>query len=211
MPGIFELTCTQCSFVERTSESSTWVTLRDGRQEVCGPPCERRTAEELTGQPWAALVREGRLLYRYAFVCLGCGDVDHYEPPRKVRGGHIAAIVHHPGADDGAKLRCVKCGQARLSPVQGAPASLGIAVALALAVMATFGAIAACGKCAIDLAIDGDRSAFRWVGLFVGAASVGALVTWMAVRRHARRATEAAPACPRCGRGALRCTMVATS
>jgi hypothetical protein len=123
MPGAFRVTCTACDFVVESIASSTYVTLADGQEVVCPHPLERRYAEDATGLEWGALVRDGRLTYRYAFLCLGCGELVH-RGPRDLRDGarppgHLLAITHQPSLREASSYTCSSCGMARLFPVSG--------------------------------------------------------------------------------------------
>lgn len=123
MPGVFRVTCSSCDFVVESIASSTYVALADGREVVCPHPLERRYAEDATGLPWPALVRDGRLKYRYAFVCLACGELVYRGPtdlPESTRApGHLYAITHQPSLREASSYSCSSCGLARLFPVSG--------------------------------------------------------------------------------------------
>jgi hypothetical protein len=208
LPGIFAISCTQCRFAEETSESSTWVSLRDGTQELCPHPAERRTAEERTGESWNALVQAGRVHYRYAFLCRECGKVEHHELPRSVSGGHIASIVHRPLATDMQNVPCSRCQAKRLVPVAGPPLGLLVSIPLTVAVVSAFSAIGACGKGLIDLAIDRNGTALAVAAALVGLSGAAARLFWLANRR---RVVRAAIPCPICRTGTLQIPMVARS
>jgi hypothetical protein len=206
MPGIFKITCTHCPFAAEECASSTWVAVRDGTQEPCPHPLERTIAQERTGESWEALVRAGRVHYRYAFLCRDCGAVEHHEVPGRASRGHIASIVYHPREADALAVPCARCQARRLVAIVGPPLGLLFWVPLTIATISVFGAIGACGKGIIDLAIDGSGFSLWTAAALLGLAIPAGLLVRLAHRRHAVRARVA---CPRCRAGTLRMQMVA--
>jgi hypothetical protein len=85
---------------------------------------------------------------------------------------------------------------------------LPVSVPLTIAVVSAFGAIVACGKGLIDLAIDGKGTALGTAGVLVGLAIIASVIFRLAYRRHT---TSAAVACPICRAGTLQMRMVARS
>lgn len=81
------------------------------------------TAEDVTGKSWIELVRTNRVIYRYAFACLVCGELDYYGPrdlsPHVRARGHIGSIVHQPTASEAAAYSCNACGAHQLYPLCG--------------------------------------------------------------------------------------------
>lgn len=123
MPGIFRVSCTSCSFMVESVASSTYVALADGQEVICPHPLERHYAEDATGLEWYALVREGRLKYRYAFVCLDCCELVHRGPADLSDSArspsHLIAITHQPSLEEASAYTCSSCSSSRLFPVSG--------------------------------------------------------------------------------------------
>lgn len=125
MPGIYQIACNRCDYSVRSSESLTYVVLEDGSEEICHHPGERPTAERITGKSWQELRESNRLIYRYALICLGCGEFNYYGPrdlsPDVRVGGHITSITHRPPASEAVQYACAACGSHSLCSLGGEP------------------------------------------------------------------------------------------
>ena len=103
--------------------SLTSVVMDDSSETICPHPCERMIAEDVTGKSWPELVRNNRLVYRYALACLACGELDYYGPrDLQLDGrarGHIGSIVYQPGKSEAAAYSCKACGAQQLYPLCG--------------------------------------------------------------------------------------------
>jgi hypothetical protein len=122
MPGIYRVTCSSCDYSVSGSTSSTRVLLTDGTEHICPHPCERRVAEEKTGETWSTLVSENRIIYRYALFCLSCGELEYYRPRGLVTAGaadHISNIIHQPSKREAEQYSCKRCDAQSLSPLCG--------------------------------------------------------------------------------------------
>ena len=123
MPGIYQLACESCDYAVSGIMSLTAVVMDDGSEKICPHPCERMVAEEATGTNWSELARANRLIYRYALVCLACGELDYYGPrdlsADAHAGGHIWSIVHQPSRSEAAAYACKACGVRQLYPLCG--------------------------------------------------------------------------------------------
>jgi hypothetical protein len=82
MPQIVRVSCSACDFATEKHIPLTLVVADDGTEHICGHPGEKREAERITKRQWRELRRDGRILHRYALLCLACGAVDHYQTAR---------------------------------------------------------------------------------------------------------------------------------
>lgn len=148
MPGIYRMACGSCEYEVEGIMSITYVIKDDGSEEICPHPAEGSRAEKATGKSWGELSRANRIVYRYALVCLACGELDYYGPrdssPGARSGGHIGGIVHQPSSDDAAVHVCRSCGQMRLIPLCG---DTGCLLALLELVRLRRKRIHACPRC----------------------------------------------------------------
>jgi len=80
-------------------------------------------AEEKTGKNWPELVRENRIIYRYALFCLSCGELDYYGQhdlaSENRSGRHIWSIIHQPSTREAKRYNCRACGAQMLYPLCG--------------------------------------------------------------------------------------------
>jgi len=122
MPAIMRLACSQCDFVRQGIQSLTIVIKSDGSEVICPHPLEPTYAEEATGSSWSELRRAGRIRYRLAMVCLGCGDLGYYGPDQLgaglARATHIGNTVRSVRRREARMHRCRACGQGRLEPLK---------------------------------------------------------------------------------------------
>ena len=122
MPHIVRVSCSACDFAKEEHIPLTLVVADDGTEHICGHPGEKREAERITKRQWRDLRRDGRILHRYALVCLACGAVDHYEtarPRSPSRLGLIRAITFAPKPSDAQGIPCSACGAYSLRPLTG--------------------------------------------------------------------------------------------
>jgi hypothetical protein len=67
------------------------------------------------------LTRAGRIRYRYAMVCLNCGDLDYYGPDQlgagQSRVTHIGNIVRSVRRREARMHHCRACGGDALEPL----------------------------------------------------------------------------------------------
>jgi hypothetical protein len=123
VPGIYRLGCGSCDYAVRGIMSRTTVIMDDGSEKLCPHPCERMIAERATGKKWFELARANRLVYRYALVCLACGELDYYGPrdlSAEVRAsGHIWSIVHQPSLSETSEYSCKACAARQVYPLCG--------------------------------------------------------------------------------------------
>src|SRR5205823_3494641 len=95
----------------------TLVRLPDGNEVICGHPLERQTAERETGERWEDLLGAGRVVQRYALLCLQCGHVEHYgERISQDPADFFVAISYQPTAEDATGAACASCGAEELRP-----------------------------------------------------------------------------------------------
>jgi hypothetical protein len=116
MPALYNLACDSCDVGQRHTPSVTMVRLADGTFEICGHPLERRAAERLTGEPWAQLITDGRIVYRYTAVCGHCGKADLHKAAGE-NGEHAKSITRAPSIADLAAEACANCGERALVPL----------------------------------------------------------------------------------------------
>ena len=148
MPGLYTLKCDRCDFhVGPRVMSITLAVKDDGREIICPHPSEVRTAEGATGKKWHDLMREGRILYRYGFVCLACGKFGYYGPDQlhgpARRLTHIGNIVHQPTTNEAKNYTCTSCGKKAMYPLCG---DTGCLLAI-LNLLGLFRKRVACPKC----------------------------------------------------------------
>lgn len=121
MPAIMRIACSLCDFARGGSQSTTVVLKADGSELICPRPIESMVAEQATGMSWRELRRAGRIRYRYAMVCLGCGELGYYGPdqlgagPR--RATHIGNIVRSVRRREARMHRCRACRRDALEPL----------------------------------------------------------------------------------------------
>ena len=115
------IACNQCDYARRAIASITVAIKADGSEVVCPHPIEFTRAEEATGLSWRELKRAGRIRYRYAMVCLGCGELDYYGPDQLGTGPrqptHIGSIVRKIRRREAGMHRCRACGLNTLQPL----------------------------------------------------------------------------------------------
>lgn len=195
MPGVYEITCSECD-LQVKALASTWVVMADGTEHLCPHPLERRKAEEATGESFAKLTRDGRVRYKQPLICLACGEHGDYTcaPART----HVGSIVRGPTPKETKALRCASCGAAALYPIVGSGAGLGCLGAVAAAV----------------LAVLGIRGLFTAIGHGLEALAlpiVAIVAAVLLVLPEILRGVRRAPQCPRCKRGRLVRKLVAVS
>lgn len=86
MPGAYQAKCDRCGFCIGPEVSVITILLQEnGSEVICRSPGEQSFAEQEAGRPWAELLNEGKVEFRYALICLTCGHFDYYssasEPP----------------------------------------------------------------------------------------------------------------------------------
>lgn len=146
MPGIYRVTCSSCDYSVSGVMSSTRVLLTDGTEHICPHPLEMNIAEKKTGETWSALVRQNRIIYRYALFCLCCGELNYYGPRDLATGSdahHIWNIVHQPSKREAERYKCKACDAQSLYPLCG---ETGCLLAL-LNLVGLFRARIRCPKC----------------------------------------------------------------
>ena len=130
MPAIMRIGCNRCDYAQTGSQSITIAIKEDGSEVECLHPLERTMAEEATGASWKQLVREGRIRYRYALVCLSCGDLGYHGPDQLGEGPrrwtHIGNIVSGVTRKDARKHSCERCGRNTLYPLMADETELEI-------------------------------------------------------------------------------------
>ena len=125
MPGVYRLVCGGCDYRVEGHMSVTYVVLDDGSEAPCPHPLESPTAERPTGQSWKELAEAGRIVYRYALVCLECGEMDYYGPgPADLsqasrRESHLWSIVRQPTPEEARRHECRACGKSAMYPLCG--------------------------------------------------------------------------------------------
>jgi hypothetical protein len=121
MPAVIQLRCKRCDYEVSGIKSITIAIKSDGSEAVCPHPLERREAEAATGESWKQLARRGRIRYRYAMACLGCGELDYYgrdqlgEPQR--HWTHIGNIISSVTTREARRYSCEHCGRNQLYPL----------------------------------------------------------------------------------------------
>jgi len=121
MPAVMRIACNRCDYARRGIASITVAIKADGSEVVCPHPLEVARAEEATGLRWRELERAGRIRYRYAMICLGCGELEYYGPdqlgmsPR--RRTHIGRIVSSVRSREALMHVCRGCGRNTLRPL----------------------------------------------------------------------------------------------
>jgi hypothetical protein len=122
MPAIMSLACNRCNFARKGIQNLTVVIKADGEEVICPHPLESTYAEEATGLSWSELSRAGRIRYRSALVCLGCGELDYYGPDQlgegMARWTHIGNIVRSVRRREARMHRCRACGYHDLEPLK---------------------------------------------------------------------------------------------
>lgn len=122
MPQIIRVSCSDCGYAKEAHIPLTLVVADDGSEHICGHPGERRQAERITQRDWRDLRRDGRILHRYALLCVACGEVDHYQtarPRSPARLGLIRAITFAPKPSDAEGIPCSTCSADSLRPLTG--------------------------------------------------------------------------------------------